>query len=209
MDIVIATKNNGKIAEINDFFKFRSIKHPQLRQIRWLTFKDFAGFPEIIEGSRSFLENAALKAEGISNFTGKPALADDSGLEVQYLGGAPGVISSRFAGENAGDEENRKKLLAQLTGAADPEKRKAKFVCCMVLHDPLKGILNISTGICRGTIGFEEKGTGGFGYDSIFIPGGYGLTMAEIGPEEKNRISHRAKALEKLALFLVSFLQLF
>jgi XTP/dITP diphosphohydrolase len=203
MDIVIATKNKGKIFEITDFFEEKSFGSPKLKAIRWLTFEDFEDFPDVEEGKDSFLGNAKLKAKSVSGFSNRLALADDSGLEVEFLGGAPGVISSRYAGENANDRENRLKLLKKLESVKDPEKRRARFVCVMVLGNPLKDETGIFTGICSGTIGFEERGTGGFGYDSIFMPEGYDCTMAELDSKVKNRISHRAQALELLSVYLL------
>lgn len=243
IEIVIATKNKGKILEIINFFQDIRIEDKQfldlynfglsknknknknkdqnlsekkllkikdniakLKNINWLTFENFSNFPDVIEGEKSFLENAVLKAKTVSEFTKRLTLADDSGLEVDILDGEPGVISSVYAGDNATDEENRIKLLEKLKPYKNIEDRKARFICYMVLYDPLKGILNISDGVCEGAIGFEEKGMGGFGYDPIFIPDGYFCTMAELDTNEKNKISHRAKALTKTAIYLSSFL---
>ncbi len=201
MEIVLATKNEGKIIEILDYFK-------DLKNLRFLTFKDFDNFPDVKESTESFLENATIKAKTISQFTNKLALADDSGLEVFVLGGAPGVISSVYAGSDASDEENRKKLLNELSGYNNLDERKAQFVCYMVLYHPLKQIINITTGICKGVVGFQELGTGGFGYDPIFIPDDFKLkTMAQLSVEQKNKISHRAKALVKMHDFLKVYLK--
>ncbi len=198
MQIVIASKNTGKIKEIKSFCN-------DVVKVKWLTFKDFNGFPEIAEGSDSFLENAKIKAEGISLYTGKITLADDSGLEVDFLGGRPGVKSSRYSGENATDKQNRDKLLKELDNAKKISERTARFLCSMVLWDPEKGFIFEARGTCEGSIGFEEKGSGGFGYDCIFIPSGYNKTMAQLDPEEKNRISHRGRALKALYEFIVNF----
>jgi len=190
--IVIATKNKGKIKEIKSFFT-------NLPEVEWLTFEDFENFPDIDEGSISFIENATLKAKSISKFTNTVTLADDSGLVVDALCGGPGVKSSRYAGENATDEENRQKLLGELGKCNSLKDRTARFVCEMILWDPLKGLLKTSSGVCEGCIGFTEKGSGGFGYDCIFIPSGYdNKTMAELSQHEKNVISHRGKALKNL-----------
>ncbi|OQA20883.1 MAG: Non-canonical purine NTP pyrophosphatase [Actinobacteria bacterium ADurb.Bin346] len=203
MDILIASKNDGKIKEIKDFFKsFGSVS--LLQRIRLITYKEIKDFPLIEEGADDFLANAMLKARVVSEITCKITLADDSGLSVDLLGGIPGVISSRYAGEAATDKQNRDKLIAELSGFENPDMRTARFVCQMVLWDPKKGLLNVSEGICEGRIGFEEKGSGGFGYDPIFIPEGLNLTMAELSPEDKNRISHRGRALAKLLNYLDS-----
>ncbi|MEA2015548.1 MAG: RdgB/HAM1 family non-canonical purine NTP pyrophosphatase [Actinomycetota bacterium] len=198
MQIVIASKNEGKIKEIKSFC------HDAVK-VEWLTFKDFDGFPEIIEDGKSFLENAKIKAKGISLYTGRTALADDSGLEVDFLGGRPGVKSSRYSGEDATDKQNRDKLLEELDGVKEISERAARFVCSMVLWDPKKGFVSEARGKCEGSIGFEEKGSSGFGYDCIFIPAGYNKTMARLEPEEKNRISHRGRALKVLYEFIVNF----
>jgi XTP/dITP diphosphohydrolase len=195
MEIVIATKNQGKIEEIKDY--------EACSKIKWLTFKDFGNFPEVEESGSSFLDNAIIKAKAISEFTGKAALADDSGLIVDALGGKPGVYSSRYAGPEATDRENRDKLLEEMKSVIEPSGRSARFVCSMVLWDPGNGLVFKTEGICEGKIGFEEKGSGGFGYDCIFTPEGYQKTMAELESKEKNTISHRGKALLDFCDFIV------
>lgn len=192
MEIVIASKNKGKIKEIKGYTDWPGIK--------WLTCEEF---PEIEESGSSFLDNAMIKAKALSGSTGKDTLADDSGLIVDAIGGRPGIYSSRYAGPGASDKENRDKLLAELEGIKDPEKRSAKFVCSMVLWDPDKGLVFKTDGVCEGRIGFEEKGSGGFGYDCIFTPAGFDMTMAELERSEKNRISHRGRALSDLFHFIV------
>lgn len=198
LQIVIASKNIGKIKEIKSCAS-------GLPKIEWLTFKDFKTFPDIEEKGESFLENAELKAKAISRHTGIVTLADDSGLEVEFLGGRPGVRSSRYAGENASDKENRDRLMAELSDAKNISDRRARFVCSMILWQPKKGSIFKTSAFCSGYIGFEERGTGGFGYDCIFIPSGYNETMAQLGREEKNRISHRGKALRAVFEFIVNF----
>jgi XTP/dITP diphosphohydrolase len=198
LQIVIASKNIGKIKEIKSCTS-------GLLKVKWLTFKDFKAFPYIEEKGESFLENAELKAKAISGYTGMTTLADDSGLEVEFLGGRPGVISSRYAGENASDKENRERLMAELSDAKKISDRRAKFVCSMVLWEPENGSIFETIGLCGGYIGFEERGTGGFGYDCIFIPSGYNKTMAQLDREEKNRISHRGKAVRAVREFIVNF----
>lgn len=201
MEIVIASKNKGKIKEIRHFFS-NSLLPQNIQNIKWLTFEDFEDFPEVDEGSASFVENAKLKAQLAAEFTGKTALADDSGLEVDALDGKPGVTSSRFSGSDATDEKNRKKLLAELKEISLIKKRSARFRCVMALCSPGNDFINITEGVCEGKIGFTETGESGFGYDSIFIPEGFNKTMAELSNSEKNSISHRGKALEELAKFL-------
>lgn len=198
MQIVIASKNLGKIKEIKSYAC-------RLPKVQWLTFRDFEAFPDIKEKGSSFLENAELKAEAISDYTGMITLADDSGLEVEFLGGKPGVRSSRYAGENASDKENRDRLIAELRDVKNIFDRRARFVCSMVLWEPKRGSIFKTRGLCGGYIGFEEKGTGGFGYDCIFIPSGYNKTMAQMDREEKNRISHRGKAIRAVCEFIVNF----
>jgi XTP/dITP diphosphohydrolase len=195
MEIVIATKNQGKIEEIMDY--------EACSRIKWLTYKDFGGFPGIEENGSSFLDNAIIKAKAISKFTEKAALADDSGLIVDALGGRPGVYSSRFAGPDATDKENRDRLLEEIKDVKEASERSARFVCSMVLWDPDKRLIFKTEGICEGRIGFEEKGSGGFGYDCIFTPEGYHKTMAELDSKEKNTISHRGKALRDFCDFIV------
>jgi XTP/dITP diphosphohydrolase len=198
LEIVIASKNTGKIKEIKSFYS-------GLAEVKWLTFKDFKDFPDIAEEGSTFAENARIKAEAISLYTGKITLADDSGLEVDFLGGRPGVISSRYSGENAADKQNRDRLLEEMKDVVKISDRTARFVCHMVLQAPDKGIIFETSGICEGTIGFEEKGSGGFGYDCIFFPSGYNKTMAQLTQSEKNNISHRGKALRALYGFIVKF----
>jgi XTP/dITP diphosphohydrolase len=198
LQIVIASKNTGKIKEIKSYVR-------RLPKVEWLTFKDFKSFPDIEEKEGSFLENAKIKAKAISDYTGMITLADDSGLEVEFLGGRPGVRSSRYAGENASDKENRDRLMAELSDAKSISDRGARFVCSMVLWEPKKGSIFMAKGLCSGHIGFKEKGTGGFGYDCIFIPSSYNRTMAQLDKEEKNRISHRGKAIRAVCEFIVNF----
>lgn len=152
----------------------------------------------------TFVENAILKARYASKMSGLPAIADDSGLVVKALGGAPGLYSARYAGSEADDGQNRRKLLQELT-YLPLEQRQAKFVSCIVLlqsetdPSPL-----IAEGECHGTIAFEEKGDNGFGYDSLFFSTEKGCTFAELTTDEKKKISHRAKALSVLRQKLLS-----
>jgi len=130
-------------------------------------------------------------------------LADDSGLEVAALGGAPGVYSARYAGEGASDADRRKLLLSQLAQLRD-ENREARFVCVVAIATPDGAALNTSEGVCKGRMIFTERGTNGFGYDPLFVPDGFDQTFAELSGSIKNRISHRAQALLKTKQFLIS-----
>jgi len=197
LQIVIASKNKGKIREIKSFFS-------SLQKVQWLTFEDFEKFPDIKEEGKSFAENARLKARGISLYTNKITLGDDSGLEVDFLGGRPGVKSSRYAGTDATDKENRDKLLGEMKNIRGFPERAARFICSTMLWDPGKGSIFEARGICEGFIGSKEIGTGGFGYDCIFIPSGYKKTMAQLTQDEKNKISHRGKALKAVYGFIVN-----
>ncbi|MCL5069691.1 MAG: XTP/dITP diphosphatase [Actinobacteria bacterium] len=192
--LVIATKNKGKFREIKHYLKDSNIN--------LLSLNDFEEIPEIVEDGRSFRENSLKKARIIAKALKKPALADDSGLEVDFLNGNPGVYSSRYSGEGATDKSNRDKLLSELSNIKDLEGRLARFVCHLVFWDPQKGLLFETDGVCEGNIGFEETGSGGFGYDCIFIPRGFDRTMAQLSEDEKNKISHRGKALKKFASFI-------
>ena len=191
MKLVLATKNKNKIKEIKD--KLAAIDYLEL-----LSLEDFDDMPDVAEDGMSFQENAAKKAQAISAFTGLNALADDSGLCVEALDGRPGVFSARYAGEKTTDTERNIKLLEEMSGKTN---RAAKFVCaisCCLLNGESISV----TGECRGFITQSPAGTMGFGYDPIFFLPEYGCTMAEIPLEEKNKISHRAAALEKTAALL-------
>lgn len=196
MEIVIASKNKGKIEEIKTY-------RDSANGIKWLTYKDFKGLPDVEETGDSFLDNAIIKAKSLAEHTGKPALADDSGLIVDALDGMPGVRSSRYAGPDATDKANRIKLLDALKDIQDGPERSARFVCSMIFWDPKDGLVFKTDGVCEGRIGLKEKGSGGFGYDCIFIPSGHDRTMAQLGNSEKNRISHRGIALAYFYDFIV------
>lgn len=183
--IVIASRNKGKIAE------FKELLRDLPAEI--LTLTDFPSIPEIQETGSSFRENALLKARAVTAATGLIALADDSGLEVDYLGGAPGVYSSRYAGRAQDDGANNRKLLAALEGVP-LHKRTARFRCVIAIITP-EGGEYLSEGICEGRIALAPRGEGGFGYDPLFLVPSLGKTFAELGPEVKNRISHRAQAM--------------
>ena len=187
-EVVIATRNEGKLREIKDILAPRSLKI--------LSLKDFPGIPEIIEDGSTFAENAAKKAREVARQTDRLAIADDSGLVVDALQGRPGVFSSRYGGEKATDEQKFQKLLAEMSEIPEG-KRQAAFVCTIAVATP-QGEVELLEGRCRGQIAFAPRGKHGFGYDPIFFLPELGKTMAELDPEVKNRISHRARALEKL-----------
>ncbi len=192
MKLVIATKNKGKIKE------FR--KKLSAYNIEVIPLTEFPNIPDAPETGDTFLENCYQKATFYSNLLKLPALSDDSGLEVEALNGLPGVKSSRFAGENATDRENLEKLIEELKRKGLMES-KARFRCFIFLSFPENYGL-WSEGILYGKVTTEPKGEKGFGYDPIFIPEGERRTLAQIDIEEKNKISHRAKAIEKLLILL-------
>ncbi|MBS9783680.1 MAG: RdgB/HAM1 family non-canonical purine NTP pyrophosphatase [Pasteurella sp.] len=187
--IVLATGNAGKVKEMQDVlseFGFEVIAQSEF------------GITSPEETGLTFVENAILKARYASEKTGLPAIADDSGLSVEALGGAPGLYSSRYAGEDGNDVANRKKLVAELKDVAE-EKRIAKFVSCIVLlQHPTDPTPKIAMGECFGQILSEERGTNGFGYDPLFFYPPKNCTFAEMESVEKKKISHRAIALELL-----------
>lgn len=195
---VIATENEHKLKEIGAILKDLHLEVLSIRD---------AGLEglKIIENGDTFEENALIKARAVMEKTGKLAIADDSGLEVDMLNSQPGIYSARFAGENATDDENNKKLLKLLEGVPLHD-RTARFVCSIAAVFP-NGDTLVLRGECPGIIGLEPKGKGGFGYDPLFIVEKYNKTFAELGEEKKNRISHRAVALEKLKKELKSRLK--
>ena len=192
--LVIATHNRGKAAEIRKL----------LGDIPWrlVSLQEFEGVGIAEENKDSYEGNAVLKARYYAMATHNWVLADDSGLEVAALGGAPGVLSARYAGENASDAERRDLLLAEIEkrGAID---RRARFVCSAAIADPTGEVRKLTEGVCEGVIAQEARGDGGFGYDPIFIPDGYRQTFGELAEDIKDRISHRAKALLKARDFLL------
>jgi XTP/dITP diphosphohydrolase len=195
--IVLATRNKNKVEEIREILKMY-LGDEIFSQIELLSSADFQ-IPEIEEDGKTYEENALKKAREVYKFTKLPSLADDSGIEVEILGGRPGVFSARYAGEGATDEENNKKLLKELENVPI-EKRKAKFKCVIAYVDSVEE--RIFYGETPGKVIFEPLGDGGFGYDPLFLPDGFDLTYAQLPGEVKNRISHRSKALQKFAEFL-------
>ncbi len=195
MEVIFATRNKGKIREIRHALKGLNL--------RIYALSDFPDVPEIEEGGDSFTENALKKARFYARYFGKLTIADDSGLEVDSLKGLPGVRSARYAGERASSQENNQKLLREIR-SIPISKRGARFRCVIAMKFP-EGGEAITEGTCRGRIGFKEKGRKGFGYDPLFILPKNGKTMAELSLEEKNRVSHRGKALRKIRRIIQSF----
>lgn len=192
-EMVIASSNSHKIEEIGSILADFGIELLSLKDV------GLEGL-EIEETGSTFEENAIIKAKEVMKLTGKAAIADDSGLMVDVLGGRPGVYSARFSGEGATDEKNNEKLLGLLKGY-DLDSRTAKFVSAIAVVYP-DSRQYIAKGICKGLIGFEGKGDMGFGYDPLFTPDGLDKTFAELTKEEKNKISHRAKSLEEMKKIL-------
>jgi XTP/dITP diphosphohydrolase len=191
-ELVIATRNRGKMKEIEAFLAGLVD--------RVVCAADFDAFPETVEDGATFEANALKKAREAMAFTGLPALADDSGLAVDALDGRPGVYSARFAGEGAGDAANNARLLEELAGVPH-ERRQAAFVCSLAFVAP-DGREKVFSGRVGGHILEEARGNGGFGYDPLFLVEGFDRTMAELSLEEKNRISHRGQALRQLKEYL-------
>jgi len=200
-NLVLATKNPAKIREFRALFW-------DLPRLRVKALDELGKMPDVIEDGKTFEENAIKKAREIAKATGTLVLADDSGLEVDALGGRPGVHSARYAGRHGDDAANNDKLLAELSQTPDAE-RIARFRVVLALADP-KGPLgeevHVETGVCQGLILRARRGSEGFGYDPLFCPDGSELSMAELPPEEKNRISHRALASAKIRAFLGEYL---
>ncbi|WP_192598306.1 XTP/dITP diphosphatase [Sporosarcina limicola] len=195
-EVLIATNNLGKAKDFETLFKPFGVKV--------LTLNDIDGAIDVEEAGVTFEENAILKAETVARLLGKVVIADDSGLEIDALGGAPGVYSARYAGEGKNDDDNIDKVLQGL--ATTPyEARAARFRCVLAVAGP--GIQTETfSGSCEGLIHHERKGTNGFGYDPIFYVPEINRTMAELSPEEKSAISHRGAALSELKSKLPQFL---
>jgi XTP/dITP diphosphohydrolase len=200
--LVMASRNPGKIRELEAILQDSGVK--------LLSLADFPRLPEIPEEGVTFAENAAAKATAVARLTGHPALADDSGLMVDALDGAPGVFSARYAQDRISprppsDADNWGKLLDELKDVPRG-KRGARFVCELALATP-EGRLLTARGECAGVIALEPRGDTGFGYDPVFWVPEYGATMAQLGPEIKNKISHRARALAAFKTLLQSWLK--
>lgn len=197
MKIVAATTNQNKLRELKELLKDFDVQ--------LLSLNDFPDCPSVVEDGESFAENALKKAQAVCAFTGLLAIADDSGLEVDWLDERPGIFSARYAGNSADDKNNYEKLLRELEGVV-PEKRGARFRCALAIAAP-SGQCRIVEGEYRGFITTQPRGKNGFGYDPVFLDPVSGLTFAEMPGEQKNKISHRARALHKLIKILPDFLK--
>jgi len=185
--LLIATRNAKKKRELQDIMRDWDIEV--------LTLDDFPGLPEVEEDGATFEANAVKKARIVAAASGQVTLADDSGLEVDALEGAPGIYSARFAGLNADDAANNRKLM-YLLERIPADRRAARFVCVIAVALP-DGQVHTVTGKCEGRIAENSQGEGGFGYDPLFIPQGFSRTFAQLDPAEKHQISHRGQALNK------------
>lgn len=196
LDVILATRNEGKVEELRALLEGMSVKLTSLA--------DHPEVPKTVEDGDTFLANARKKAHEVAKATGQWALADDSGLTVDALGGAPGVISARYAGKDGDHAANNQKLLEEMKDVPEG-KRQAAFVCCMVLASPDGEEWDVEDR-CEGEIAFELTGSGGFGYDPLFFVPQFGKTMAELTMEQKNGISHRGKALRHMKDVLLEIL---
>ena len=197
MKLVLATRNQGKVRELTDMLSGNrdgSCAYP----IEVISLENYPDAPEVIEDGQTYMENAVKKASVIAEYTSYLTLADDAGLEVDALGGAPGINSKRWVGEDATDEIRIAKLLQALEGATN---RRARFIAAIAVVHP-NSEPKVVLGVCEGHIRHDPVGESGFGYDPVFVPDGYHQTFAELGDKIKNRISHRAKALEQALALL-------
>ena len=190
MKVVVATRNRGKLRELVPLLAGLKL---ELR-----TIDELAPDAELREDGLTFVENALAKARQAARVTGLPAIADDSGLEVDALDGAPGVYSARYAGPGADDDSNNAKLLEALRGVP-PAQRRARFRCVAVFVDPSRALELVRDGACEGEVLEAPRGHEGFGYDPLFFVPAVGRTMAELPLDEKNRLSHRAAAFRALS----------
>lgn len=196
--MVLATRNPAKVREISAVYAHLPV--------RLRTLAEWPDLPDLAEEGASYAENATAKARAVAQATGLPSLADDSGIEVDALGGAPGIRSRRLLGEGAGDADRNAHLLRLLAHVPDPA-RTARYRAAVAVASP-DGRVRVFEGSCEGRIARAPRGSGGFGYDPIFIPLGEQRTMAELSLEEKNRISHRARALRAAEPYLIRLLGL-
>ena len=188
MKIVFASGNEGKVKEIREMLEGMGIELVSLT--------DYKGVPEIVEDGKTFLENALKKAKVISGFTGETVLADDSGLQVDVLGGEPGIYSARYAGEKATDDDNINLLLARLKNI--PQEKRTAFFCCALVLYRTNGSYDCFESKWQGLIIDDRRGNNGFGYDPVFFLPELNKTAAELPPEIKNKVSHRGQAFAKL-----------
>ena len=196
--VIFATSNEGKMKEVRSILEGLDVEV--------LSMKEAGIFVEVVEDGTTFEENAAIKATAIQKECGEIVLADDSGLEVDYLNKEPGIYSARYMGEDTSYRIKNKSLIDRLEGV-EGEDRSARFVCAIAAAFP-DGTVEITRGTIEGQIGYEEKGENGFGYDPIFYVPEYGCTTAELTLEQKNEASHRGKALRKMKEIIQSKYQL-
>ncbi len=196
--LVLATANQHKLTELTRILAAGHV------DVTLASLTEFPDAPEVAETGATFAANALLKARAIAQFTGLPAVADDSGLCADALNGMPGVLSARWSGRHGDDAGNLRLLLAQLADVPD-ERRGAQFVCAAALVLP-GGREHVSEGVVRGSLIGQPRGQNGFGYDPIFVPESASVTTAEMDPADKDRISHRGKALRGLAPVIAAFL---
>lgn len=197
ISLVLATRNRHKVEELSAMLSELPV------QI--LSFHDFPDMPDVVEDGATLRENAIKKASEVASFTGLPALADDTGLEVDALDGAPGVRSARFAGEPSNSEANNHKLLSDLNGIEGPA-RAAAFRCVVALATCGDEKVRTVEGVTHGVILEAARGQGGFGYDPLFLPDGHNLTYAEMRSDEKNAVSHRGKAIKNARALIAALL---
>ncbi|MBZ0166014.1 MAG: XTP/dITP diphosphatase [Candidatus Omnitrophica bacterium] len=196
-ELVVATKNQGKLREIRGLLADLDVQVTSLA--------DYPGAPDIVEDGDSFAANALIKARIVSAYTGKLTMGEDSGLEVEALENRPGIYSARYAGADAKDDDNNRKLLEDLSGVPE-EKRGARYRCCIALVEDDQVIAEVA-GQCPGRITTAARGSNGFGYDPYFLIPEYGKTFGELDPAIKARISHRAAALKALREILCQMLK--
>lgn len=197
MEIVLGTNNAGKVREINDMCAAMSARFPLLAQIRFAPQSQWH-IPSAVEDGTTFVENALIKARHAARLSGQPALSDDSGIVVDALAGQPGIHSARYAGEDADAAANNTKLLQAMTGVPE-DQRTARFVCALAfVRDADDDQPIITEGIWEGRILSSPRGERGFGYDPLFFSLAHGMGAAEMDPAEKNRCSHRARALHDM-----------
>ncbi len=197
MELVLASRNTGKLNELRSLLDHLPIQV--------LSLDDISLEEEVVEDAETYEGNAAKKALSAAKASGRLAIADDSGLEIDALEGRPGPQSARFGGPGLSDHDRTLRVLELIKDVPD-DRRGAAFRCVVSIATP-RGVLKTVEGICRGVIVRNPRGGGGFGYDPVFVPADYNKTFAELSPDIKNRISHRAKALEKAALFLEGYLK--
>ena len=196
--LVVGTRNKGKIIELRELFGELPVTLAGL--------DEFGVSDDVEETGTTFLENAVIKAQAYAKATGVPTIADDSGLQVDALDGAPGVFSARYAGEQTSFPEKISRLLSEVK-ATGTSKRSAAFVCSMAVADARGEIIITADGVCHGMLADGPRGTGGFGYDPIFIPEGYQETFGELSALTKREISHRARAAKKIFRYLLDFIE--